>query len=54
MHVIYYVVRQAEPGRSFVLFTDTHLRYLLPACLRSHPQLGSWPAGAYGPAMAAW
>jgi len=26
----YYVVRQAEPGKSFVLFTDTHLRYLLP------------------------
>jgi hypothetical protein len=36
----YYVVRQAEPGRSFVLFTDTHLRYLLPARLRDHPQLG--------------
>jgi len=36
----YYVVRQAEPGRSFVLFTDTHLRYLLPARLRGHPQLG--------------
>ena len=28
----YYVVRQAEPGKSWVLFTDTHLRYLLPAC----------------------
>ena len=36
----YYVVRQAEPGRSFVLFTDTHLRYLLPARLRSNPRLG--------------
>ncbi len=36
----YYVVRQAEPGRSFVLFTDTHLRYLLPARLRDNPRLG--------------
>jgi glyoxylase-like metal-dependent hydrolase (beta-lactamase superfamily II) len=36
----YYVVRRAEPGRSFVLFTDTHLRYLLPAGLRSNPRLG--------------
>jgi len=35
-----YVVRQAEPGRSFVLFTDTHLRYLLPARLRGNPRLG--------------
>ena len=35
-----YVVRQAEPGRSFVLFTDTHLRYLLPARLRDNPRLG--------------
>ena len=32
-----YVVRQADPGRSFVLFTDTHLRYLLPARLRGNP-----------------
>jgi hypothetical protein len=36
----YYVVRQAEPGRSFVLFTDTHLRYLVPARLRGNPRLG--------------
>jgi glyoxylase-like metal-dependent hydrolase (beta-lactamase superfamily II) len=36
----YYVVRQAEPGKSFVLFTDTHLRYLLPAWLRGNPRLG--------------
>jgi glyoxylase-like metal-dependent hydrolase (beta-lactamase superfamily II) len=36
----YYVVRQAEPGKSFVLFTDTHLRYLLPAWLRGNPWLG--------------
>jgi glyoxylase-like metal-dependent hydrolase (beta-lactamase superfamily II) len=35
----YYVVRQAEPGKSFVLFTDTHLRYMLPARLRGHPRL---------------
>jgi hypothetical protein len=35
-----YVVRQADPGRSFVLFTDTHLRYLLPARLRGNPRLG--------------
>jgi hypothetical protein len=30
----YYVVRQSEPTRSLVLFTDTHLPYLLPARLR--------------------
>ncbi len=36
----YYVVRQTEPGKSFVLFTDTHLRYLLPARLRDNPRLG--------------
>ena len=35
-----YVVRRAEPGRSFVLFTDTHLPYLLPARLRGNPRLG--------------
>jgi len=35
-----YVVRQAEPGRSFVLFTDTHLPYLVPARLRGSPRLG--------------
>ena len=35
-----YVVRQAEPGKTFVLFTDTHLRYLLPARLRGNPRLG--------------
>ena len=36
----YYDVRQAEPGKSWVLFTDTHLRYLLPARLRGNPRLG--------------
>ena len=36
----YYVVRQAEPGKSFALFTDTQLRYLLPAWLRGNPRLG--------------
>ncbi len=36
----YYVVRQAEPGKSFVLFTDTHLRYLLPGRLRGNTRLG--------------
>jgi hypothetical protein len=36
----YYVVREAEPGKSWVLFTDTHLPYLLPAGLRSNPRLG--------------
>ena len=38
----YYVVREAEPGKSFVLFTDTHLRYLLPAWLRDSPRLGAF------------
>ncbi len=33
-------MRQAEPGKSFVLFTDTHLPYLLPARLRGNPRLG--------------
>lgn len=37
----YYVVRHVEPGRSFVIFTDTHLRYLLPARLRGKPRLGA-------------
>lgn len=36
----YYVVRQAEPNKTLVLFTDTHLRYLLPARLRGRPRLG--------------
>ncbi len=36
----YYVVRHLEPGRALVLFTDTHLRYLLPARLRDNPRLG--------------
>jgi len=27
----YYVVRHVEPNKALVLFTDTHLRYLLPA-----------------------
>jgi hypothetical protein len=35
-----YVVRRAEPDRSFVLFTDTHLRYLVPARLRDSTRLG--------------
>lgn len=35
----YYVVRQAEPDRAFVLFTGTHLPHLLPARLRNHPRL---------------
>src|SRR5437762_14134924 len=30
----YYVVHQAEPDISLVLFTDTHLRCLLPARVR--------------------
>lgn len=33
-------MRQAEPGRSFVLFTDTHLRYLLPSRLRDRSRPG--------------
>ena len=36
----YYVIRHVEPGKSLVLFTDTHLRYLLPARLRDNPSLG--------------
>jgi hypothetical protein len=32
-------VRHVEPNRAFVLFTDTHLRYLLPARLRDSPRL---------------
>jgi glyoxylase-like metal-dependent hydrolase (beta-lactamase superfamily II) len=36
----YYVVRRVEPDKAFVLFTDTHLRYLLPARLRDNPRLG--------------
>jgi len=36
----YYVARQVEPGRSFVLFTDTHLRFLVPARLRGNHRLG--------------
>ena len=36
----YYVVRHVEPEEAFVLFTDTHLRYLLPARLRDDPRLG--------------
>jgi hypothetical protein len=44
----YYVVRQAEPDKSCVLSTDTHLRYLVPARLRDNPRLGifgevTWP-----------
>lgn len=36
----YYVVRQAEPDKSWVLFSDTHLRYLVPARLRDSSRLG--------------
>lgn len=36
----YYVVRHVEPERSFVIFTDTHLRFLLPARLRGNAGLG--------------
>ena len=36
----YYQIRHVEPGRAFVLFTDTHLRYLVPARLRDNPKLG--------------
>ena len=36
----YYVVRHIEPNRSLVLFTDTHLPYLLPSCLRDNQRLG--------------
>jgi hypothetical protein len=36
----HYVVRRAEPVRSFVIFSDTHLRYLAPARLRRNPRLG--------------
>jgi hypothetical protein len=35
-----YYAREAEPGKSWVLFTDTYLRYLLPARLRDNPRLG--------------
>lgn len=36
----HYVVRHVEPYRSFVLFTDTHLRYMLPRRLREDRRLG--------------
>jgi hypothetical protein len=35
-----YVVRFVEPNKAFVLFTDAHLRYLLPARLRDNPRHG--------------
>ena len=38
----YYVIRHVEPARSLVLFTDTHLRYLLPARLRDNPRLAAF------------
>lgn len=44
----YFEVRQVEPGRSFVLFTDSHLRYLLPRRLRDDPRLGIWGDISYG------
>ena len=37
-----YVVRRVEPNKELVLFTDTHLRYLLPARLRDNPRLGAF------------
>jgi hypothetical protein len=37
---VYYVVRHAESNRVLVLFTDTHLGYLVPARLRDNPRLG--------------
>jgi hypothetical protein len=36
----YYVVHHVEPNKALVLFTDTHLRYLLPSRLRDNPRLG--------------
>jgi hypothetical protein len=36
----YYVMRYIEPNKALVMFTDTHLRYLLPARLRDNPRLG--------------
>ena len=36
----YYAVRQIELNRSLVLFTDTHLPYLLPVRLRDDRRLG--------------
>lgn len=35
-----YVVRHIEPNRSFVMSSDTHLPYLLPARLRDDRRLG--------------
>lgn len=35
-----YVVRQVEQDQAFVLFTETHLRYLLPARLRDTARRG--------------
>ena len=32
-------MRHVEPYRDIVLFTDTHLRYLLPARIRQDPRL---------------
>ncbi|HEY4993154.1 MAG TPA: hypothetical protein VII33_13855, partial [Nakamurella sp.] len=36
----YYVVRHVTPAREFVVFTDTHLRHLLPARIRENPRIG--------------
>jgi hypothetical protein len=36
----FYVVRHVEPNREFVLYTDTHLPYLLPRRLRNDPHVG--------------
>jgi hypothetical protein len=36
----FYVVRQVEPHRALVRYTDTHLRHLVPARLRDNFRLG--------------
>jgi hypothetical protein len=36
----HYVVREVDPFRIFVLTSDTHLTYLVPARLRTNPRLG--------------
>jgi hypothetical protein len=41
----YYVVRELDPNRRLVLFTDTHLPYALPARLR--PQVAGELTAAY-------
>ena len=34
----YYIMRHVEPNKALVTFTDTHLRYLLPARASRQPQ----------------